>query len=199
MPVQVNVNKPLRIAITGHRPQSFFGYNLRTPEWYALGNVMRNFCIDALNAGNTALECLTGMALGVDQVFGLVTLKLRDGGFPVKVISVIPYKSQPRLWRDRKEYDYILERADSVICLSENYSSTCLRERNIYLLKNCDVLLAAYLGIQGGTGHCIHHAEKMSIPIFHIVKQPHIHNEKIVLDTTPHPFQEMQNQIAQKV
>ena len=39
-------------------------------------------------------------------------------------------------------YNYILSRADEVIYVSEEYTPTCMKERNRYLAEHSDILLS---------------------------------------------------------
>ena len=159
----------IRIAVTGHRPQKLYGYNLRTAAWYNLGTAMRNFLLHGVSLG-FSLHCYSGMALGVDQVFGLVVLKLRSEGYPVTLTAACPCRRMEVKWKDSSVYNDILASADDIVYVHDgDFIPSCLEKRNQYLLDNADVLLAAYAGGGGGTARCISCALDRKIPVCHLL------------------------------
>lgn len=51
----------MTIAVTGHRPDKLFGYNLNNEKYKALKNIMKGFLI-----GVGCTDAYSGMALGID-------------------------------------------------------------------------------------------------------------------------------------
>ena len=61
----------MRIAVTGHRPNKLYGYNIFSREWMSLKEEFKKLLV-----ANHCTEAITGMALGVDTVFALAVLEL---------------------------------------------------------------------------------------------------------------------------
>ena len=159
-----------KIAVTGHRPNKLYGYNLKNEKWISLGFQMRNFLKDRLNMYNE-IECITGMALGVDQLFGLVALKLKKENYNVKICSAIPCHGQELKWPNKDYWQRIYDNADEIIYVHDGpYTNTCMQERNIFMVDRADEILAVWNGTSGGTKNCIDYAKKQNKIITNIYK-----------------------------
>lgn len=118
----------MKIAVTGHRPDKLWGYNLNRPEWQALKWKFEQMLVEY-----GCDEALTGMALGVDTVFALAVLNLKKYGRDIKLHCVIPCKNQSARWtdEDKRLYDYILQHADKVTYISQSsYRPWLMQRRN---------------------------------------------------------------------
>jgi len=151
----------MKIAVTGHRPDKLFGYNLAHPKYTDLKHVIFKF----LNA-NKPDHCISGMALGVDTVFAQAVLQYKETNTCI-LECAIPCLNHSLMWNgeSRAEYNRILSIADKVTMVSEKpYSPKLMQKRNEYmvdLLGEGDILLAIYNGdLSGGTYNCIKYAKK---------------------------------------
>lgn len=66
----------MKICVTGHRPNKLYGYNLADVRWQNLKGLFKRILKE-----NNCTEAITGMALGVDTVFALAVLELKDEGY----------------------------------------------------------------------------------------------------------------------
>ena len=159
-----------RIAVTGHRPKKLgWGYNFSDQRWIDLAWRMREILLARLKKFQS-IECITGMALGVDQLFGLVALKLKKQNYPVKIFCAIPCRGQEKIWPDASIWLKIKENADEVqfICDGE-YNNKCMQKRNIFMVDRCDELIAVFDGKpSGGTYNCVNYAVKKGKPIINL-------------------------------
>lgn len=171
----------LRIAVTGHRPNKLWGYDLYNPKYIALGKEIKNTILDlkqGLNVSgdvglvnNTDCELISGMALGVDTIFALIALKLKREDNSYSLHCAIPCKNHSSKWfgESVKQYNNILNLADSVHYVTNgNYTNQCMQLRNEYMVDRCDVLIAVWDGTQGGTANCIKYAREVGKPIHFI-------------------------------
>lgn len=160
----------ISIAITGHRPQKLYGYDIATPQWTLLRAAMRSFLCEGLAVQPEGLHCLSGMALGVDQLFALVVLELKDAGYPLTLSAVCPCRGLERCWKDASIWHSIMEKADTVTYVHDGpFTPPCFEQRDQYLLAHCNVLLAAYAGIAGGTARCVSAAVSQGKPVCHLL------------------------------
>lgn len=134
-----------KVAFTGHRSIPF-----------ATINVLRkriSDCVENLYlSGKTEYMC--GMALGFDLLCAEVVLSLKKRFPDIRLICVLPYRAQSEMWNamQRARHSLILDKADEVIVLSEEYFHGCFLRRNDYMLKICSTVVAYYDGkLQGGT------------------------------------------------
>ena len=161
----------ISIAITGHRPNKLWGYDLSHPNYEKLRSNLIKTITDIwdkkaypLFMHNVELECISGMALGVDTVFAQAVLQLKQQFSIVKLIAAIPCLNQDRKWHytDQAEYKRLLDLADeSHYVWRENYIDGCMNKRNQYMIDRCNVLIAVWNGDKtGGTADAIRRAEK---------------------------------------
>ncbi len=87
---------------------------------------------------------LAGGAIGFDTEAALTVIKYRVSHSDVSLILVLPCLDQSRGWTDsqRSCYEYTLKNADEVVYISEEYTPTCMRERNRYLAEKADLMIA---------------------------------------------------------
>lgn len=157
-----------KIAVTGHRPNKLFGYDLNNSSWIKLGFIFRELILDRIKT-YSHVELITGMALGVDQVFGLVGVKLKKQQYPVKIHAAIPCLGQEKKWPNKIYWEYIKNNADIVKYVSNNtYDKTCMQKRNMYMVDLCDELFAVCNLTPSGTLNCINYAMKKNKPILNI-------------------------------
>ena len=94
----------MKAAVTGHRPNKLYGYNLNDPRWIALKNKFKQLLMEY-----HITEAITGMALGVDTVFAIAVLELKSEGYPIKLHCAVPCLNQECKWSsyDKQVYQYI--------------------------------------------------------------------------------------------
>lgn len=142
----------VKIAVTGHRPHKLGGYNAKG-NFKAIRRHMRDFLSEAPDG---ELILYSGGALGIDQFWMEVGLHL---GLPV--IAALPFEGYDSRWpaHSRKEYEKLLDRCEEVqyVC-APGYGHDKLQNRNEFMVRECDVLVAYWDGTQSGTSNCIDYA-----------------------------------------
>lgn len=152
------------IFITGHRPDKLFGYNLNHPNWIQMKNEFKKI----LEVQNCHVAW-SGMALGVDQVFAIAVLELKDKGFPIKLKCAVPCLHQEKLWvpSSKRLYRQILSLSDEVIYVTDTeYTKSCMELRNRYMVDNSDGGIVVYDGTSGGTRNCFNYIKKQKKPYY---------------------------------
>lgn len=156
----------MTICVTGHRPNKLYGYDLKNPKWIELKNNLKSILIE-----NQCNEAISGMALGVDTVFAIAVLELKNEGHNIKLHCAIPCKNHSCKWiRESVDlYNYILSKADKVcIVTDEEYKPWLMQKRNEYMVNNSDIIIAVWDGTNGGTANCVRYAEKQNKKIIRI-------------------------------
>ena len=138
------------IAITGPRPHVYkFASrlpgtsfdNLFTSSWSLsfMAYMTDLILIKARQYGK--VRCITGMALGVDQLFAIAALNAKEQCEDI--------------------YNKILSGCDEVYLVHNGpYNNTCMQERNEYMVDLANELIAVWDGKSGGTANCIRYAKE---------------------------------------
>lgn len=158
--------RPLALCFSGHRPEKLPGKGKDSePAFCHLLSVLYMEIDIALKEGYTVFY--SGMARGIDLWAAKFVIEQRFSHPEIKLICVIPYKKQNQNFRgtDKWDYSYVLSEADEVICLNEEYTKSCLRERNEYMVNHSDKLIAVMSNPRSGTGMTVNMARKKGIDI----------------------------------
>lgn len=152
-------NRP-RAAVTGHRPNKLWGYDMSDPRYATMKKIFKERLIEM-----NAKEGISGMALGVDMVFALAVLELKAEGYDIKLVCAIPCQNHPCRWPEesQKLYQNILSQADEVVLVTDApYAPRLMQVRNEYMVDRLsgpnDKLIAVWDGSNGGTGNCVKYA-----------------------------------------
>lgn len=157
----------MKINVTGHRPNKMYGYNLKDAKWIELKNKFKEILKQ-----NNCTEAISGMALGVDTVFALAVLELKNEDYPIKLHCAIPCKNHSCKWTKESIdlYNEILSKADIVKLVSdEEYKPWLMQKRNEYMVNLADKVIAVWDGTDGGTGNCVKYANKVKKDIIRIL------------------------------
>lgn len=160
----VKMEDEFYLAFTGHRPSRIGGYNPDVPLRKKIDNKIRDIILKTYKK-YSLLNIIAGGALGVDTSAAQCALDLN-----IPLILAIPCLNQDITWsiKDQDIYKSILERASQVVYVTEgDYKQDidCMKKRNIWMVDNCDGLVAIWDGGPGGTAHCINYARSKKVNI----------------------------------
>lgn len=112
----------------------------------------------------------TGGALGFDTVAAIVILKLKNRYPDIKLNLALPCSSQTKGWKasDVELYENIKKSADEVYYISDEYTSSCMLDRNRYLVDNSSVCIAWLSSFRGGTVYTVNYAKRNNLEIINI-------------------------------
>lgn len=157
----------MKICVTGHRPNKIYGYDIHNKQWTELKKKFKKLLVK-----HNCDEAITGMALGVDTVFALAVLELKEeGNGNIKLHCAIPCINHSGKWNKESVvlYNYILSKADTVKLISdEEYKPWLMQKRNEYMVDLADKVIAVWDGSKGGTYNCVSYAEKRDKEIIRI-------------------------------
>ena len=147
----------LKICFTGHRPKSLpWGYDETKESCILFKNVMFSIIEKAILNGYTYF--ISGMALGIDMICAEIVLNLKKKYKNIILECAIPCLNQEKQWplSEQERYRKILHKADIVHYVSkEEYSNTCMNDRNNYMVEQSDVVIAVWNGKPSGTGNTV--------------------------------------------
>ena len=150
-------------AFTGHRPHKLpWRYNEVDSRCIALKTALTEQITALVEVGIT--NFFSGGADGVDCLASLIVLELRKKNPALRLHMLLPHEGQADRWSEpaQERYHWILEQADSVEYVSQEYYEGCMLDRNHRLVEVAGLLLAVYNGERrGGTAATVRYAQKL--------------------------------------
>ena len=153
-------------CFSGHRPMKLpWGMNERDGRCLALKAELAARLEGLYALGFRRFLC--GMAIGCDMYFAEAVLALREQHTDTRLEAVIPFADQPGRWKEteRRRYNSLIDRADSLTILQTAYTPDCMMRRNRYMVDHAGLLLACFDGRPGGTMNNILYAERAGLQV----------------------------------
>ena len=144
----------MKICIAGHKPKNIHEYDNFDPKWITLKEQFKKLLIE-----NNCDEAIFGAYLGVDTVFALAVLELKEEGYNIKLHCVVPYKNYSCGWDEEniELYDSILSKADIVkIIHNKDYTPWLIQVVTMYMVDLADKVIAAWDGSERGTASSVY-------------------------------------------
>ena len=159
-------SETLACCFTGHR-------TIDPQAMQSLPDVLDRV-LDSLIRRNIT-EFRTGGAIGFDTLAALKVLEKKERDPRIQLHLYLPCRDQTRGWNDvnRRAYNYILSRADRVICLHEQYVSGCMLERNRALVQGSHCCVGYCTSQKGGSAYTLQYAEKQGLRVINIAALLH--------------------------
>lgn len=114
-----------------------------------------------------------GGALGFDTLAAQCVLYLKKQYPYIKLILVLPCKTQTKGWdsEDIAIYEQIKAQADKVVYTSEEYTRGCMFKRNRHLVDNSNVCIAYLTESKGGTAYTVNYAKQKKIQVMNLAER----------------------------
>lgn len=111
-----------------------------------------------------------GGAIGFDTLAGLTILNLKIKYPTIKLIMVLPCRNQDAKWSQNHKmaYQKLLAEADKTVYVSEKYSDSCMRRRNLHLVKSSDFCIAYLKYNRSGTVQTVGFAKEHGLIIYNL-------------------------------
>jgi uncharacterized phage-like protein YoqJ len=151
----------LLVAVTGHRPKDLWGYDAQAEGWSWLRSTLSGLLQEL-----GATEAISGMALGVDQVF---VRAARDVKVPVA--AYVPFEGQDRIWpaSSQREYRELMSQCHRQVVVSSVPCPAAFLERNEAMVRDSDVVIAVWTGKQdGGTADAVRRSLSAGRVLLHV-------------------------------
>ena len=151
-----------RVCFTGHRPEKL------TRDRQSIQTELETVIHEAIADG--LFVFITGMARGTDIWAAQIVLKLRQDGYPVKLICACPYDGFETRWDAdwQRQYHEVRNAADLIKYLCASYHSACFQYRNEWMVNHAARVIAVFNGRQSGTKNTIDYAKKHQVPVVFI-------------------------------
>ncbi len=151
----------LNCSFTGHR-------TIKEAHRARLPSLLARAVEYAYNEGCRSYFC--GGAIGFDTYAAREVLRFRLSHPDARLILLLPCISQADGWekRNRDVYDYILSEADETVYISDEYTPSCMRERNFLLAEHADILISYVSNGRSGSAQTVRMADKMGKRIYNL-------------------------------
>ncbi len=111
-----------------------------------------------------------GGARGFDTLAAQTVLNLKNRYPYIKLILVLPCRTQTRGWPagDAEKYERIKAQADKIVYTSQEYTKGCMFKRNRHLVDNSSVCVCYLTKKSGGTAYTVDYAEKENLEVINL-------------------------------
>ena len=116
-------------------------------------------------------DFISGGAVGFDVIAASLIVAKKEMGRNIRLIFALPCKNQDANWDEKQKalYRDLLNEADEVIYVSEEYSPFCMKRRNQYMVEHSAYCICALLHEKSGTGQTVRLARKKGLKIINVV------------------------------
>lgn len=115
---------------------------------------------------------IAGGAVGVDTLAAETVINLRKEYPNIRLVLALPCppEQQSMKWSEnqKKQYHNTIDQADEVRILSDKYTSTCMLDRNRYMVDNSCKVICYLQSARGGTKFTVEYAKKQGIEIVYV-------------------------------
>ena len=148
-------------SFTGHR-------NVEKHHLQGIFGLLDRAISYAYNEG--CRDFFVGGALGFDTLAAKQVILFRIHHPDVKLHVIIPCKTQADSWSSSqvRTYEYILGMADTVECLSDTYTTECMRARNQRLVDLADVVIAYVSRYNSGAAQTVRMAQRAGKKVYNL-------------------------------
>lgn len=148
-------------CFTGHRA-------IPKADMRVLPAVLREEILRLADRGVT--EFFAGGARGFDMLAAEAVLELRQT-LPVHLHLILPCPEQDAKWSAplRERYRSILNAADSVCYIADEYDKSCMRLRNDALVESAAYCICYQQRETGGTAYTVRKARRAGLEVIHLM------------------------------
>lgn len=115
-------------------------------------------------------DFISGGALGFDQLAASLVVAKKEMGNNIRLIFALPCKNQDMLWsaEQKRLYRGLLDEADEIIYVSEEYTNDCMKKRNQYVVDRSAYCICALIFEAGGTAQTVRYARGRTINVINV-------------------------------
>ena len=103
----------------------------------------------------------------------IAVIKLKKKYPNIKLILALPCVNQTAKWNNQRDieiYNKILDRSDEHTYISQEYTDTCMLDRNRYMVDHCDYCIAYLNRSFGGSAYTYKYAKSNGLIIKNLGK-----------------------------
>lgn len=114
----------------------------------------------------------SGMAEGFDLIAARAVLDLQRQYSDVRLIAAVPFRGQGRSFSAvvQRDYEQILQAANRVDVLQEEYSRESFLRRDDYMVERAATVVAWFDGRAGGTAYTVSRARSLGCEVINLYR-----------------------------
>ena len=154
---EILINPARTCAFTGHRVME---NGFKTDD-------LKDKIIKLIGIGYDTF--LVGMAVGFDTLVFNILEEIRKNK-NIRIIACVPCLSQPLKFNEKQkiEYDRIMKSADERIFVGIEYTKTCMKKRNEFMVDNASCLIAYVRRDFGGSVSTVKYAVNKGVLVISV-------------------------------
>ncbi len=116
---------------------------------------------------------ICGGALGFDTLAAEAVLELKNHLPELTLTLALPFRGQSSRWTsiNKERYIKILNSADEIIYVSEEYSPFCMRKRNRFMVEHSSVCVCFLTEADGGTAYTVSYALNKGLNVINLAME----------------------------
>ena len=148
-------------AFSGHR-------NVKAEHLSALPSLLLKAIEYAYNEG--CRDFYSGGAIGFDIIAAREVLRFRLSHPDVHLVMLLPCVDQDAYWTERQKdnYRFVLSEANEVVYISDEYTPTCIKERNLRLAESADIMICYLYHRASGAGQTVAMATRLGKEVYNL-------------------------------
>lgn len=113
---------------------------------------------------------IAGGAVGFDMLAAEAVLRFRDENPDIRLCLYLPHKNHDVNWgrNDKQRLFDLIQSADEVRYISQKYSQTCMKERNLAMIRDAHYCIAWNTGVPSGTNSTVLKAKEVGCDIINL-------------------------------
>jgi len=121
---------------------------------------------------NGVQNFISGGVLGYDHIAASMVITKKQQGIDVRLIFALPYRNYGENWTDKQKQLFysLLNEANDIHYISEEYANGCIKKRNRYLVDNSAYCICALTKKLSETALTVNYAKQQGLQIINVAK-----------------------------
>ena len=148
-------------CFTGHR-------KIKKNEFDLVQSKLKENIVQLIESNVTIFIC--GGALGFDTLAALEVLEQKKSNKNIQLVMALPCKEQCKNWKEKDKiiYKNIMQKADKITYVSEEYSNGCMLKRNRYMIDNSNYCICYLRYTKSGIAYTVNYAKNNNSILIYI-------------------------------
>ena len=147
----------------------FTGHRSIPPQAYGkIRKKLRQVMEELIGKGVIYYGC--GGAIGFDLLAAETVLEMKAQYPQIRLIMVYPCRNQTAYWSGEAvdRYNAIQKACDKYVYVSQTYTSTCMHQRNRYLVEHSGYCICYLTKPSGGTAFTVQYAREKGLTVVNL-------------------------------
>ena len=165
------------LTIVSHPLRKLYGEDLNHPKYAELARAMKAVILKRIEEFGK-VKCIYGLRPGLEQLFGIVALHLKEEGYPIKTMAVLASKNEEDMYVNTMYWKSIKDASDQIY-LTHNgaHCRHCDKKKVKYMIRKSNEIIAVWNRSKQTTTYTgIKYALKKGKWVVNIIDPMHIYD-----------------------